>query len=184
MHTGAGAYTDPTYQSPRSRASRGTPTGLRSTSVEASTHRSRPTHRRAGADQRLSQATHFMAFMAAFMAFFAKTALFASAPTVFIAFIAAAFMAFFARTVPFASPAVFIAFMAAAFMAFFAKTVLFASPAVFIAFIARRMAFFIAGAGSAAAFFIAFAMARREVSEETGTTQSTRLASGLHRLHR
>merc|ERR1719199_1972938 len=160
MHTAAGAYTDPTYQSPRSRASRGTPTGLRSTSVETSTHRSRPTRRRAGADQRLSQATHFMAFMAAFMAFFAKTALFASAPTVFIAFIAAAFMAFFARTVPFAS------------------------PAVFIAFIARRMAFFIAGAGSAAAFFIAFAMARREVSEETGTTQSTRLASGLHRLHR
>merc|ERR1719199_1696358 len=109
MHTGAGAYTDPTHQSPRSRASRGTPTGLRSTSVEASTHRSRPTHRRAGADQRLSQATHFMAFMAAFMAFFAKTALFASAPTVFIAFIA----------------------------------------------------------------FIAFAMARREVSEDTGISQST-----------
>merc|ERR1719353_860777 len=150
LHTGAGAYTDPTYQSPRSRAPRGTPTGLRSTSVETSTHRSRPTHRRAGADQRLSQATHFMAFMAAFMAFFAKTVLFASAPTVFIAFMAAAFMAFFARIVPFAS-----------------------APTVFIAFIARRMAFFIAGAGSAAAFFIAFAMARREVSEDTGTTQST-----------
>merc|ERR1719353_1749591 len=148
LHTGAGAYTDPTYQSPRSRASRATPTGLRSTSVEASTHRSRPTHRRAGAGQRLSQATHFMAFMAAFMAFFAKTVLFASAPTVFIAFIAAAFMAFFARIAPFAS-----------------------APTVFIAF--RRMAFFIAGAGSAAAFFIAFAMARREVSEDTGTTQST-----------
>merc|ERR1719199_1225550 len=176
MHTGAGAYTDPTYQSPRSRASRGTPIGLRSTSVETSTHRSRPTHRRAGADQRLSQATHFMAFMAAFMAFFAKTVLFASAPTVFIAFMAA-FMAFFARTVPFASaPTVFIAFMAAALMAFFARTVPFASePTVFIAF--RRMAFFIAGAGSAAAFFIAFAMARREVSEDTGNTQST-----LHRL--
>merc|ERR1719199_1479921 len=148
MHTAAGAYTDPTYQSPRSRASRGTPTGLRSTSVETSTHRSRPTHRRAGAEQRPSQATHFMAFMAAFMAFFARTVLFASAPTVFIAFIAAAFMAFFAKTVPFAS-----------------------APTVFIAF--RRMAFFIAGAGSAAAFFIAFAMARREVSEDTGTTQST-----------
>merc|ERR1719199_1731550 len=148
MHTGAGAYTDPTYQSPRSRFPRGAPTGLRSTSVETSTHRSRPTHRRAGADQRLSQATHFMAFMAAFMAFFAKIVLFASAPTVFIAFMAAAFMAFFARTVPFAS-----------------------APTVFIAF--RRMAFFIAGAGSAAAFFIAFAMARREVSEDTGTTQST-----------
>merc|ERR1719428_2219835 len=97
------------YQSPRSGASRATPTGLRSTSVEASTHRSRPRNRRAGADQRLSQATHFMAFMAAFMAFFAKTALFASAPTVFIAFIA----------------------------------------------------------------FIAFAMARREVSEDTGISQST-----------
>merc|ERR1719199_1262139 len=159
MHTGAGAYTDPTYQSARSGASRATPTGLRSTSVEASTHRSRPTHRRAGAGQRLSQATHFMAFMAAFMAFFAKTVLFASAPTVFIAFMAAAFMAFFARTVPFASaPTTFIAFMAAAFMAFFARTVPFASaPTVFIAFIA--------------AAFIAFAMARREVSEDTGTTQ-------------
>merc|ERR1711924_325608 len=48
-------------------------------------------------------------------------------------FIAAAFMAFFAKTVPFASaPTVFIAFMAAAFMAFFAKTVPFASaPTVF-----------------------------------------------------
>merc|ERR1719199_760705 len=160
MHTGAGAYTDPTYQSPRSRASRGTPTGLRSTSVETSTHRSRPTRRRAGADQRLSQATHFMAFMAAFMAFFARTVLFASAPTVFIAFIAAAFMAFFARTVPFAS-----------------------APTVFIAF--RRTAFFIAGAGSAAAFFIAFAMARREVSEDTGTTQSTgALLHRRRRLHR
>merc|ERR1719478_167229 len=89
-----------------------------------------------------------MAFMAAFMAFFARTVPFASAPTVFIAFIAAAFMAFFARTVPFAS-----------------------APTVFIAF--RRMAFFIAGAGSAAAFFIAFAMARREVLEDTETTQST-----------
>merc|ERR1712171_26123 len=134
LHRGAGAYTDPTYQSPRSRASRATPTGLRSTSVEASTHRSRPRNRRARADQRLSQATHFIAFMAAaFMAFFARTVPFASAPTVFIAFIAAAFMAFLARTVPFASAStVFIAFMAAAFMAFFARAVPFASaPTVF-----------------------------------------------------
>ena len=35
-----------------------------------------------------------MAFMAAFMAFFAKTVPLASAPTVFIAFIAAAFFFF------------------------------------------------------------------------------------------
>ena len=35
----------------------------------------------------------------------------------------------------------------------------------FRAFIARRLPFFIAGAAGAAAFFIAFAMTRREVSE-------------------
>merc|ERR1719473_2426783 len=130
----------------RAPAPRGVPpTGLRSTSVATSTHRSRPAHRRAGADQRLSQATHFLAFIAAaFMAFLAKP--FASVFPTFMAFIAAAFMAFLAK-VPFAS--VFTAF---------------------IAFIARRMPFFIAGAGSAAAFFIAFAMARREVDEDTGTT--------------
>merc|ERR1719446_973509 len=161
------AYIDPTYQSPRSRASRGTPCGLRSTSVATSTHRSRLMHRRADENQRLSQASHFMAFMAflakvpfasafrvfiAFMAFLA-TAPFASAFTAFIAFIA------FLATVSFAS-----AFTA--FIAFFAKP--FASAfTVFIAFIA----------GGAA--FIAFAMARREVWEDTGTTQSTgRLSHG------
>merc|ERR1719446_2058120 len=117
------AYIDPTYQSPRSRASRGTPCGLRSTSVATSTHRSRLTHRRADENQRLSQASHFMAFMA----FLAKVP-FASAFTVFIAFIA-----FLLK--PFAS-----------------------AFTVFIAFIA----------GGAA--FIAFAMARREVWEDTGTT--------------
>merc|ERR1719262_660679 len=138
------AYIDPTYQSPHSRASRGTPCGLRSTSVATSTHRSRLTHRRADENQRLSQASHFMAFMA----FFAKVP-FASAFTVFIAFIA-----FLAK--PFASA--FTAFIA--FIAFLAKP--FASAfTVFIAFIA----------GGAA--FIAFAMARREVLEDTGTTQST-----------
>merc|ERR1719238_2671944 len=140
------AYIDPTYQSPRSRASRGTPCGLRSTSVATSTHRSRLTHRRADENQRLSQASHFMAFMA----FLAKVP-FASAFRVFIAFIA------FLATVPFASA--FTAFIA--FIAFLA-TVPFASAfTVFIAFIA----------GGAA--FIAFAMARREVLEDTGTTQST-----------
>merc|ERR1719262_24438 len=147
------AYIDPTYQSPHSRASRGTPCGLRSTSVATSTHRSRLTHRRADENQRLSQASHFMAFMA----FFAKVP-FASAFTVFIAFIAggaAAFMAFFAK-VPFASA--FTAFIA--FIAFLAKP--FASA--FTAFIA-----FIAGGAA----FIAFAMVRREVLEDTGTTQST-----------
>merc|ERR1719238_2369867 len=118
------AYIDPTYQSPRSRASRGTPCGLRSTSVATSTHRSRLTHRRADENQRLSQASHFMAFMA----FLAKVP-FASAFTAFIAFIA------FLATVPFAS--------------------------AFTAFIACGAA------------FIAFAMARREVLEDTGTTQST-----------
>merc|ERR550514_601646 len=84
---------------------------------------------------------------AAFMAFFARTVPFASAPTVFIAFMgAAAFMAFLARTVPFASvPTVFIALIAT-FMAFLARTVPFAAPTIFIAFIA----------------FIAFAMARGE----------------------
>merc|ERR1719478_422444 len=121
------AYIDPTYQSPRSRASRGTPCGLRSTSVATSTHRSRLTHRRADENQRLSQASHFMAFMA----FFAKVP-FASAFRAFIAFMA------FLATVPFAS--------------------------AFTAFIA-----FIAGGAA----FIAFAMARREVLEDTGTTQST-----------
>merc|ERR1719484_424013 len=122
----------------RAPAPRGAPpTGLRSTSVATSTHRSRPAHRRAGADKRLSQATHFMAFIAAaFMAFLAKV-FFASVFTPFMAFIAAAFMAFLAK-MPFASA--FTTFMA-----------------------------FIAGA---AAFFIAFAMARREVDEDTGTTQS------------
>merc|ERR1719199_240572 len=177
MHTAAGAYTDPTYQSPRSRASRGTPTGLRSTSVETPTHRSRPAHRRAGADQRLSQATHFMAFIAAFMAFLAKP--FASVFPTFMAFIAAAFMAFLAK-VPFASAfTTFMAFIAAAFMAFLAKVPFAWVFTAFIAFIARRMPFFIAGAGSAAAFFIAFAMARREIDEDTGTTQSTgRLSHG------
>merc|ERR1719478_601732 len=156
------AYIDPTYQSPRSRASRGTPCGLRSTSVATSTHRSRLTHRRADENQRLSRASHFMAFMA----FLAKVP-FTSAFTVFIAFIAggAAFMAFLAK-VPFASA--FTAFIA--FIAFLAKP--FASAfTAFIAFIA-----FIAGGAA----FIAFAMARREVLEDTGTTQST----GLHRLHR
>merc|ERR1719484_220039 len=146
----------------RAPAPRGAPpTSLRSTSVATSTHRSRPAHRRAGADQRPSQATHFMAFIAAaFMAFLAKP--FASAFPTFMAFIAAAFMAFLAK-VPFASVfTTFMAFIAAAFMAFLAK-VPFAW--VFTAFIA-----FIAGA---AAFFIAFAMARREVDEDTGTTQST-----------
>merc|ERR1719446_1800283 len=153
------AYIDPAYQSPRSRDSRGTPCGLRSTSVATSTHRSRLTHRRADENQRLSQASHFMAFMA----FFAKVP-FASAFTVFIAFIAggaAAFMAFFAK-VPFASA--FTAFIA--FIAFLLKP--FASAfTVFIAFIAFCAA------------FIAFAMARREVWEDTGTTQSTgRLSHG------
>merc|ERR1719238_1513275 len=152
------AYIDPTYQSPRSRASRGTPCGLRSTSVATSTHRSRLTHRRADENQRLSQASHFMAFMA----FLAKVP-FASAFRVFIAFMA------FLATVPFASAftafIAFIAFLAtvpfaSAFTAFLAKP--FASAfTVFIAFIA----------GGAA--FIAFAMARREVWEDTGTTQST-----------
>merc|ERR1719446_1453840 len=144
------AYIDPTYQSPRSRASRGTPCGLRSTSVATSTHRSRLTHRRVDENQRLSQASHFMAFMA----FFAKVP-FASAFTVFIAFIAFVLK-------PFASA--FTAFIA--FIAFLAKP--FASAfTVFIAFIA----------GGAA--FIAFAMARREVLEDTGTTQSTgRLSHG------
>merc|ERR1719456_393175 len=118
------AYIDPTYQSPRSRASRGTPCGLRSTSVATSTHRSRLMHRRADENQRLSQASHFMAFMA-----FLATVPFASAFTVFIAFMA------FLATVPFASD--------------------------FTAFIAVIAA------------FIAFAMARREVLEDTGTTQST-----------
>merc|ERR1719262_1291800 len=162
------AYIDPTYQSPRSRASTGTPCGLRSTSVATSTHRSRLTHRRADENQRLSQASHFMAFMA----FFAKVP-FASAFTVFIAFIAggaAAFMAFFTK-VPFASAfTAFIAFLlkpfASAFTAFIAFIAFLAKPfasafTVFIAFIA----------GGAA--FIAFAMARREVLEDTGTTQST-----------
>merc|ERR1719484_24975 len=172
----------------RAPAPRGAPpTGLRSTSVATSTHRSRPAHRRAGADQRLSQATHFMAFIgaAAFMAFLAKP--FASAFPTFMAFIAAAFMAFLAK-VPFASAfTTFMAFIAAAFMAFLAKP--FASAfTTFMAFIAGAAAFmaflakvpfawvftaFIAFIAGAAAFFIAFAMARREVDEDTGTTQST-----------
>ena len=41
----------------------------------------------------------------------------------------------------------------------------------FRAFIALRMPFFIVGAASAA-FFIAFAMGRREIPDDTGNTQS------------
>merc|ERR1719163_793443 len=79
-----------------------------------------------------------------FIAFIAFIA-FAFTLTVFIAFIA--FLAFaFTLTVFIA----FIAFMAFAF-----------TPTVFMAFMARRMPFFIGGASSTA-FFIAFAMMKRE----------------------